>query len=360
MPKRRVFNHFRKIVSAHNQDFTVFHGHKPIVIPMKVILPPEIKLNIEHELSEPEFRKLKLDYGAALKVEAPFGTILIQKFEGTDFELGYQHLFSAEPTTIKIGFEKPLLMLSYLLDGEVAYLKEGEPETTAVRNGSYHLCYEAMGEHPLHLGKGYVENFFIILSDAYLTKLGTASAQIEALLQAVRIKSHQPLHTPFYKITARIRKAIREVTSYRGMHPELFISAKINELLLLYLNSVHTKDFPEPIFTLDKEKLTALTAYIMVSVEQPLTVEILARKFGYSVNVLHKKFKRSYGISLYKYIQEQRLFKARQLLTGEKYYSVGQIGSMCGYDDPANFCTAFKKRFGHATSYYRMAGKTLR
>jgi AraC-like DNA-binding protein len=327
---------------------------------MKIIFPPDLNVSITQELKNTPYKKLKLAYADVVKADTDFGTVILQHYQSADFAIGYQLLFSDKPSTVSIRFEKPLLMLSFLLDGAVSYLKDADLNESSVMPGTYHLCYENQAEHPLHLSKGYLENFFIILSESYLEKMENPPEQVKALIAAVVTASDEPLHSPFYKISARIRKNIREMIAYTGNHTSLFLQSKVNELLLLYLGSVSRMDFPEPVFSGEQKRLKAITEFIGQVLDMPITVQGLAKRFNFSVTYLHKKFKTAYGITPYKYIQEQRMLKAKRLLTESNLFKTEYIASLCGYDDVSNFYAAFKKRFGHTPSYYRMAGRTLR
>jgi AraC family transcriptional regulator len=55
-------------------------------------------------------------------------------------------------------------------------------------------------------------------------------------------------------------------------------------------------------------------------------------------------FKVSTGLSPHKYVLEARLSRAAQMLERSNF-TVAAIASACGFRDPRNFATAFRKHF---------------
>jgi len=326
---------------------------------IQIIVPSGRGKAAAHDIIDKRFKSLLIHYAETVQTDSWFGTFIHQSFNGPDFYLNRSFSFIEKPVRLKIRFDQPVLMLSFLLDGELIYLDKTISGDTSFKNGRYHLCYENASIHPLDLQHGYLEYLHIGLSERYFHDLDIGASIIGPLLDAVRQKSAVSLHTPYYKITARMRKVIREIVMYKGAHAGLYIQSRINELVLQFLNSVSTRDFPEPIFTGDKQRLEQIIHYIDNNLDQKLTVQILAKQFDYSLTTLHKKFKRCFGMSLYRYIQERRMQKARTMIVGSQRYSVIEIALACGYSDSSNFLTAFKKSYGHSTSYYRMVGDSI-
>lgn len=82
---------------------------------------------------------------------------------------------------------------------------------------------------------------------------------------------------------------------------------------------------------------------------KPPTIEQLARMVTMSATRLKTGFKHMYGTGIYTYYQKMRLQKARELLLSGRY-SVKDTAMATGFNDTANFTTAFKKEFNIAPS----------
>lgn len=327
---------------------------------MDIILPAGHGTHYNSKDVDRRFRSLVMPYADVVQTTADFGIVITQRHAASDFALGYHFTYIDNPVRLQMRFDKPVVMLSYLLDGEISYLDKGIAGDTSVKSGRYHLCYENAAVHPLALGVGYLENFYISFSKSYLQNIDIVSAKTGAILDAFDGRRKEPLHTQFYKVTARIRRLIREITSYKGYHVNLYVQVRINELLLLYLLSVANEDYPvQPNFN-EKPLMKEIDGYIVRNLDRPLTLPILAKRFGQTNAALNEQFRRCFGVTVNKYVHEIRMLRAKEMLTSDQYYTVEEIANMCGYSDAPNFSNAFKKRFSHNPGYYRMVGKTLR
>lgn len=69
-----------------------------------------------------------------------------------------------------------------------------------------------------------------------------------------------------------------------------------------------------------------------------------AQRAAMSPSSLRSKFRAAYGCSVFDYLRDCRLERARgYLLEG---YSVQQAARMSGYQHATNFSTAFRRRYG--------------
>lgn len=73
----------------------------------------------------------------------------------------------------------------------------------------------------------------------------------------------------------------------------------------------------------------------------------LARDAGISVSALKSKFHAVMGQSVFAFLREQRLIRARQGLESEGW-TVKQAAYYVGYQHPSNFSTAYRRKFGRS------------
>lgn len=83
------------------------------------------------------------------------------------------------------------------------------------------------------------------------------------------------------------------------------------------------------------------------------TVEQLACGAGMSVDTLQREFRAAFGTTVFGYLQEYRLQRAYRAL--EAGSPVSRAAYAAGYSSPANFSTAFKRRFGVSPKEVRRA-----
>ncbi|OZI76704.1 helix-turn-helix transcriptional regulator [Bordetella genomosp. 2] len=75
------------------------------------------------------------------------------------------------------------------------------------------------------------------------------------------------------------------------------------------------------------------------------TLEQIARHACVSVNTLQRHFRAAWGTTVFAYLRDARLARARLALEREAV-SVAQAAWIAGYSSPENFATAFRRRYG--------------
>jgi AraC-like DNA-binding protein len=75
-----------------------------------------------------------------------------------------------------------------------------------------------------------------------------------------------------------------------------------------------------------------------------LLVEAIASEVGVGIATLRRLFRKVYGCTISEYIQARRLDAARTIL--EEGGTISSAAASAGYTSPANFSTAFRRRFG--------------
>lgn len=83
-----------------------------------------------------------------------------------------------------------------------------------------------------------------------------------------------------------------------------------------------------------------------------LCLDDIARHAGVNSNTLQRQFRALYGTTIFDYLRETRLQRARAALERDGI-TVGQAAVLAGYSGAANFATAYKRRFGLAPKFAR-------
>lgn len=139
-------------------------------------------------------------------------------------------------------------------------------------------------------------------------------------------------------------------TRYEGNYKTAFIESKSMELLLCTLHTMEVLKSPcdnckflnQP---LEKEKILQAREIILQNINQPPTIPELARQIGINQCYLKKGFKEMFKSTVYEFVIEQRMQKAKMLLSLNTQ-SVSQIAEEVGYSNTSNFSNAFKKYTG--------------
>ncbi len=85
--------------------------------------------------------------------------------------------------------------------------------------------------------------------------------------------------------------------------------------------------------------------------KSPPTISRLARRVGLTECYLKNGYRKQTGMSVGKYVRQQRMGKALEFLESGRY-NIAETAMMVGYSNPSHFAAAFKKIHGHLPSYY--------
>ena len=85
--------------------------------------------------------------------------------------------------------------------------------------------------------------------------------------------------------------------------------------------------------------------YIYKYIDTNINIDELCLELKISKFHLHRIFKEEFGKNIYESIKSIRLQKASNLLLTNKYSTISNIVSLCGYSSQSSFIKIFKERF---------------
>ena len=113
-------------------------------------------------------------------------------------------------------------------------------------------------------------------------------------------------------------------------------------LAIIYELIFKLSEYDEP--KNDVTVIRQVRRYIKYNYMLPLTVNKLARDFGFERSYLFRIFKARYGMGIKEYLTDVRMKMGAQLLS--EGYSVKESAQMVGYEDRFHFSKAYKSYFG--------------
>ncbi|MBR0823267.1 helix-turn-helix transcriptional regulator [Bradyrhizobium liaoningense] len=134
-----------------------------------------------------------------------------------------------------------------------------------------------------------------------------------------------------------------------GNAAQLLLSAHAAEIVVHALFSERGRIEVDPAADLQRMRLQSVKERMDADLAYPWSIDELARNAGLSRRSFNQKFQMAYGESAIDYLRGQRLDAARDLLIHQRL-SVTEAAFRVGYAHPANFATAFRRRFGHSPS----------
>ncbi len=95
----------------------------------------------------------------------------------------------------------------------------------------------------------------------------------------------------------------------------------------------------------EHRRIRALHDFLQTEQAVDMSLDALARQAGANANTLQKHFRAAYGTTIFDFLREQCLQRARGALERDGL-SVAQAAHLAGYTSAANFATAYRRRFG--------------
>ncbi len=145
----------------------------------------------------------------------------------------------------------------------------------------------------------------------------------------------------------RIRQVITQLL-FQKLSPvseKLLLESKMLEIIAVMIeldkiNSDATNYFPKK----DEEKIRYAKEIIEKEIEDPPSLNALAKRIGSNEFTLKKGFKLMYGMAVYQYLSHFRMNQANILLSSTNL-SIHEIASSVGYENLSAFTRAFKKQY---------------
>ncbi|PHN02990.1 helix-turn-helix domain-containing protein [Flavilitoribacter nigricans] len=155
---------------------------------------------------------------------------------------------------------------------------------------------------------------------------------------------------PQFFMTPEMQTILEQIfhNRFAGKTRMLFFKSQITALLSHFfgqLSLLQEANMPAG----EREKLHQAKEILSNNLETPPSLSELSRRIGLNSYKLKKNFKELFGVPVFKYLQNERLTKAHDLLRYEDV-SIQEAAWQVGYDSLSSFSNAFLKKFGFRPS----------
>lgn len=172
--------------------------------------------------------------------------------------------------------------------------------------------------------------------------------QWESLLQEMKARpgqSHAALEIALTPSMMHIAQQLMD-NPYRGTIRSLFQEGKTMELLALFLQEAQMgKRQNSSLKGDDVKSIHEAKNILLQTLECPPSLIHLARKVGINDYKLKIGFKEIFGTTVFGFVRQQRLEKAKRLLEMERI-SVSEASLLVGYSNFSHFASLFRKTYG--------------
>jgi AraC-like DNA-binding protein len=249
------------------------------------------------------------------------------------------------------GILKPGLFLSIVLEGEAAgRLSDGKVNFRYGENQMTALALREPSPWDGDAARGtHMRAASLAFPFASIDRLGLKGVFLDLFKASGQPVAHLAMRAP-PRLQALAFEMLSPTIQDREGH--LLLAAQATEVLARSIFAL--KHHTSVDGTLDQKRirLQAVKDLVDSDLRYPWSIAELARRAGLSRRSFNIRFRAAYGMSAIDYLRISRLDAAREALV-YRQFSVAEAAYHVGYSSPANFATAFRKRFGFAPSRCR-------
>lgn len=137
---------------------------------------------------------------------------------------------------------------------------------------------------------------------------------------------------------------------FTGINRLIYMEGKALEIISVALEKEvveHSKKHHQSTIKIsDTPKIYAAGKIIADNIMEPLSIKELAKRIGLNTYKLKVGFKDVYGTTIFGYMKEVRVEKARALLLENEEMNIMEVANEVGYANPSHFAKAFRNKYG--------------
>lgn len=284
----------------------------------------------------------------------------IQYVDPDNVTFNFQKLATITCHTVDIWLDKPTIQMLFVVEGERSYQPQPGygPVNTLIAGQHYLSYYPTMRGKVLYGSETPCYSVDISLSEAYfraifqndLTQLGIFGASIEKKQSAL-------LGNQIFPLTSTQKEVLLAMhdCSLTGQLQKLFLEGKLRELLTLQIAQSQSGQLAE-VNTVrhdDVDTFYSIRDQLAQNLTHPPSLKELTLLAGMNRTKLMGGFKDLFGTTIYSYVADLRMERAKELLIRDPLLKIADIARRVGFKNPNNFSAAFKKKFGYSPNSLR-------
>ncbi|MBD2773967.1 helix-turn-helix domain-containing protein [Iningainema tapete] len=270
---------------------------------------------------------------------APDGTVL-----HSSTNIGWKGI------TVELHQIPPLELPEHYIEGHRLLVHVGKPLNFEWKDGSRwrqtwlkpgDFCLQTHGEMNAPRWRENIEFLAISLSPPFVSKIFEDTGTPEKIIFQERRGESDPIIANF----GQRFKAELEMGSYCGtLYGESMALAFAMHLIEQHSHCY--KSLPKPRGKLSSLQLRHIIEYLHYHLTEELSLIDLAAQINLSAYHFARLFKNSLGLSPHQYMLQNRVERAKKLITVSAHSNLTEIGLQVGFYDQAHFTKAFKRVVG--------------
>lgn len=252
-------------------------------------------------------------------------------------------------------FEEPVIAVAFYGSGNVDLsVKYHEQEKNFQHTKGLALSFYADShvefEHKVSL-ENPLKCILIATSVRNLDKLPNAEGELfSSMLSELVNPSDNYVEGPSFYMTPEMDQILNAVfqMKYHGKTRMMFFRSQMTALLSHFFGELSLLQ-TEKINLEERNKLYLAKEILLGNLDNPPSLSELSHRIGLNSFKLKKNFKELFGTPVFKYLQNERLKLAHDLIRNQEA-TVQEAAWQVGYDSLSSFSNAFEKRFGYRPS----------
>lgn len=271
----------------------------------------------------------------------------IKLIDNDAFQIEFYQHHSPFTFNIQHATHKVILILS--LHGQIQYQSPLEELVGSISEAEFNLLYYPAKRFEINLestaGELMVIHFDIHHWLSWLPKSDDLRTQIQS---AIIGKMGTSLYPTNLSATTTIKNIVQDIhlNQYEDIYLKQYTIAKVLELMVLIAHPINIPKGKDVDLNDDElEKMYKAKNIITKNLAESCSIISLAQQVGTNECYLKKNFKKAFGDTVYQYLLQERMERAKELLlnTDKK---IATIAKEIGYKNASHFSVAYKKHFG--------------
>lgn len=186
----------------------------------------------------------------------------------------------------------------------------------------------------------------ILISIEYFHSLFTIEGN--SLFNFNNFKTGKPIIEP-KKISSSVNSILNQLTTKQlnqSLRP-VYLKGKVYELLSYYFSTTSEDETEHCPYIASEETITKIKNAKEIIIEEmnnPPSLDELAKRVGLNIKKLKNDFKEFYGVPVFTFLLNYKMELAKKLLL-EQQLNVNEIALNLGYSNSSHFIAAFKRKF---------------
>ncbi len=272
-----------------------------------------------------------------------------------DFTILVEEASTEDITVDSCRFDEPVIAVAFYGSGNVDLtVKYGKNEKDFHHTKGLALSFYADTnvefEHTVSPEKP-LQCIVIATSLRSLDNLPNQEGEIFSnLLNELVNPSDNYVEGPHFFMTPEMETIIDAVFNmkYHGKTKMMFFRSQMTALISHFFGELASLQ-TEKINTTERDKLYKAKDILLENLDNPPSLNELSKQIGLNSYSLKKNFKELFGVPVFKYLQNERLTTAHELIKSHES-TVQEAAWHVGYDSLSSFSNAFEKKFGYRPS----------